>query len=65
MMVKTKENLKQNCNDFHKKTNIPSLISKRGREERKEKEEDKKKKVKGKTGKKNTFPPICKKEGKL
>lgn len=40
-----------------KKPNIPSLISKRGREESKEKEEDKKKKVKGKTGKKNTFSP--------
>lgn len=61
-MVKTKENLEQNYNDFHKKTYIPPVyqrdVGKKGNRK------DKKKKDKGKTGKKNTFfPPICKKKG--
>lgn len=63
----TEENLKQKYNDFHKNhTFFPYLRGQEGRrKEEREKEEEKGEEIKkkGKTGKKNTFFPVCKKEG--
>ena len=66
MMVENwEENLKQKYNDFHKNhIFLPYIKGREGKKkEEKKRKKDEKREKKGKTGKKNTFFPVCKKEG--